>query len=262
MCPCEGEAGEPGGAQRRPLPGVPAPGDRERRLALVFLGSGELGRPQLQVQALRSSGPARCSDTFTVLVGTILESVYNCVHLADKKPNPSEVRRASLFPRHTRHSPEVHVRPDGPASGAHRPHRDRLRPSTWAAGGPRPGPSPRELQVVHALSPPGSCKGSTWWPQLSMQLPSPCEGHCAESLRLSPQLVAIWLEGGWRGAFSQGPNPKALRTTMVQGEEPETPAPQPPRSSTMACRPLAEGPRRTAGFRSSCPAEEGRALVP
>lgn len=108
-----------------------------------------------------------------------------------------------------------------------------------------PVPSPRELQVVHALSPPrelqvvcalsppGSCKGSTWWPQLSMQLPSPCEGHCAESLRLSPQLVAIWLEGGWRGAFSQGPNPKALRTTMVQGEESETPAPQPPHSSTM-----------------------------
>ena len=133
------------------------------------------------MQPLRSSGPARCSDTFTVLVGTILESVYNCVHLADKKPNPSEVRGASLFPRHTRDSPEVHVCPDGPASSAHSPHRDPLCPSTWAAGGPRPVP-PRELQVVHALSPPpGSCRGSTWWPQLSIQLPSPCEGHCAET---------------------------------------------------------------------------------
>ena len=182
---------------------MPAPGNRERRLALVFPESGELGRPQLQVQPLRSSGPARCSETLTVLVGTIQKSVYNCVHSADKKPNPSEVRGASLFPRHTHYSPEVHDHPDGPAQhpqpsqGLAVPEHLRCRWSTpcplpqGAAGGPclvpspgscrwsTPCPLPRELQVVHALSPPGSCRGSTWWPQLSVQLPSPREGHCA-----------------------------------------------------------------------------------
>lgn len=94
----------------------------------------ELGRPQLQVQPLRSSGPARCSETFTVLVGTI--QVYNCVHLADKK---TELQRVRGLPcsHGTHYSPEVHGHPDGPASSTHSPHRDWLCLSTWAAGGPR-----------------------------------------------------------------------------------------------------------------------------
>lgn len=82
---------------------------------------------------------------------------YNCVHFADKKPNPSEVRGASLFPcLHTRW-PEICVRPDGPASRA---HRNRLRLSTWAAGGPRPVP-PQGAAGRPCPVPPKSCRTST-----------------------------------------------------------------------------------------------------
>lgn len=52
--------------------------------------------------------------------------------------------------------------------------------------------------------------------------------------------MAIWLEGGWRGAFSQGRDPNAPRTAMFQGEDPETPAPA-PRSSSVARQLPAEG---------------------
>ena len=78
------------------VPSRGACSSRQRGAGSSLPGSGELGRPWPQVWPL---GPERHSEMLAVRGGTVLRSVSSCVHFADKKPNPSEVRGASLFPR-------------------------------------------------------------------------------------------------------------------------------------------------------------------